>query len=382
MKVTNICRVIVFCVFICSCGRAQNDEIQMIHFDLHKLSMKSFSDFYQIKEVIPLETTDSSLIAGIDNIIFFEDKIVIGEYWTKAFSIFKRDGSFLGKVDKTGNGPEEYGSRIGSVVIDQADPDNTLIMNKSPQLFFYNYHTWKKVKATKWIGATAMLGSLPNGDFLAYQEFGNENEYFIKLVNQTGEIIKGFLPIPSQLSFTTPALYPYPFTFHQNNQVYVLPYNSHSIYEYNCKDTLLLEKYRFEIENNPSINIKRLKQQDIDNGTYYNDYYRLWLHNIDSSYMIISASVGGYNVNNPSITCIVNLKTLHAEVFNSGDLRDTHEEIPISHFIWTNLSFPVAIISPEKMENYATIRSDSWGTMLKRKISRDSNPILVIYEER
>ena len=176
---------IAYCLFT-ACNETPSSEVQIIHIDPQRLSTKSFSEFYRIKEVIPLETNDSSPIPGIGNIIFSEHEIIVSDSWGggSAFYIFDRKGNFIKKVDKTGNGPDEYGSRIGVFVVDQADPNNNLIMNKSPRLLYYNYHNWKLVKEAKWIGASAVLGALPNGDFLAYQEFGAEDGYFITVSNQ------------------------------------------------------------------------------------------------------------------------------------------------------------------------------------------------------
>ena len=379
MKTLIIFGIFFLLCFLFSCTETQNSKSQIIYIDPQKLSTKSFSDFYRIKTVIPLETNNYSMIKEIDNIIFSEDNIIIGGLTAPAFMIYDCNGTFVKKIDKRGNGPDEYGREIGTFVIDQTDPSNNLIMNKSPRLLFYNYHSWKQVKVAKWIGASTILGSLPNGDFLAYQEFGSDNDYFIKLLNQEGETLKGFLPKPSQVFFTIPFRYSTSFTYHHNNRVYVLPFFTHSIYEYDYTDTLLYEKYRFDIKNNPPIQLSSLSQQDIENFSYINDFYKLHIKHIGNSNMIISASIN--NISKLPITCIINLKTFNAEVFSSKSLRDEQEEIPIS-FIWTNLSQPVAIVSPEELIGFTTTRPDSWGTKLKKEIQEDSNPILVIYEER
>jgi len=112
-----------------------------------------------------LETHDSSLIAGIDNIIFPKDEIIIGAYFARAFMIYDRKGRWVKTVNKTGNRPDEYGLRLGTYIIDQSDPNNNIIMGKSPKMLYYDYHSWKRVKEAKWRGTSAILGSLPNGAF-------------------------------------------------------------------------------------------------------------------------------------------------------------------------------------------------------------------------
>jgi len=383
IKNTPIILGVLICLFVASCAETQSMETQTIHIDLQKLSTKSISDFYQIKEVIPLETNDFSLLAGIDNVFFYDDEIIVGEFRGPAFMVFDRKGNFVKKVDRRGNGPGEYGERLGTVIIDQTDLNSNLIMRKSPRLLFYNFHTWRLVKEVFWTGISPIspFGSLPNGDFLIYEEFSSKNDYFVKLVNPEGNMLKGFLPKPSQVSFTFPALIITPFVFHQNNRIYVLPPITHSVYEYNYMDTLLQERYRFDIKNNPPVDLNRLTQQDIESSAYPIDFYILFLKYIDDSAMIITANTGGNPLKLP-ITCHVNLKTLQAEVFDSRTLKDEQEEIPLSYFLWTNLGYPVAIVMPEKLVNYSTSRPDSWGYKLKQEIQEDSNPILLVYEKR
>ena len=156
MKSLIYCKIAFLCCFLLSgCKSPSNIETQIIHIDPQKLSTKSFSDFYKIKEVIPLETNDFSVIQEVNNIIFSEDKIIMSaSLLGDAFYIFDRKGKFIHKVDKRGNGPGEYGREIGMHVIDQVEPNNNLIMNKSPRLLYYNYHNWELVKEAPWIGGS------------------------------------------------------------------------------------------------------------------------------------------------------------------------------------------------------------------------------------
>jgi len=381
----NQIKVIVYTVVISlslsTCTEVHSTDHHVIYINPQKFSSKSISDFYQVTEIIPLETNEYSLIGRIDNIIFNEDKIIIGEYRGDAFLIFSRKGIFLEKVDRRGNGPHEYGSRLGMYVVDQANPYNNLIMNRSPRLLYYDFNNWKVVKEAKWVGSSAILGSLPNGDFLAYQEYGVEN-HFIRLLNQDGVVLKGFLSKPSHLSFTLPSIVLSPFVFHQNNRIFVLPPLTHTIFEYNHIDTLLLEKYVLDIKNCSPVNFNQLSQNDIDSWKHINDYYRVYYMHFGNNILAISASMVSHDPDKPPIICFINMQTHDTETFNYAKLMDSELEMPLSHFMPTNIDSPVAVVMPEQLINYTTTRSDSWGAKLKKEIREDSNPILLIYKER
>ncbi len=57
---------------------------------------------------IPLETTDSSLIAKIAKILFFDDLMAIHDYKTSAILLFDTKGHYLRNIGRKGQGPGEY----------------------------------------------------------------------------------------------------------------------------------------------------------------------------------------------------------------------------------------------------------------------------------
>ena len=70
-------------------------------------------------ELIPLETTDESLIGYIDKIEFFDDKIyILDSHYASCIFIFSKEGRFLSKLSRKGRGPGEFIYPM-SVAIDQ-----------------------------------------------------------------------------------------------------------------------------------------------------------------------------------------------------------------------------------------------------------------------
>jgi len=65
-----------------------------------------FLDFLEIQEIIPLQTSDSSLIDFVNKVIIDKDLIFIKG--SKSVYKFQRDGTFLNKLAKKGKGPGEY----------------------------------------------------------------------------------------------------------------------------------------------------------------------------------------------------------------------------------------------------------------------------------
>ena len=60
-------------------------------------------------ELIPLETTDESLIGFIDKIEFYDDKIyILDRFFGSSVFVFSKEGKFLSKLSRKGRGPGEY----------------------------------------------------------------------------------------------------------------------------------------------------------------------------------------------------------------------------------------------------------------------------------
>ncbi len=71
--------------------------------------MVYFSDLFESFEIIPLETTNESLIGKINSISLIKDKIIIlDRFVSKSVLLFNSNGEFIRKIGKLGKGPGEY----------------------------------------------------------------------------------------------------------------------------------------------------------------------------------------------------------------------------------------------------------------------------------
>jgi hypothetical protein len=131
-------------MLVVSCSRNSKKDVEhvTIKIDLTaNQSEKSISDFQKRFSIrlVPLETTDASLIGSILQIIVTEKDIFIKNTVGLMMSNilrFDTEGNFINKIDRTGNGPQEYNS-IHSIAV----ADNKLYVadNGRKQIFQYDF---------------------------------------------------------------------------------------------------------------------------------------------------------------------------------------------------------------------------------------------------
>ena len=90
------------------CQHPEESNIKTIRADIENLQEVSIFDIFSHIEIIPLETTDNSLIRDICNVVSFRDKYFILDRWQTKVLIFRRDGTFLNKISDRGQGAKEY----------------------------------------------------------------------------------------------------------------------------------------------------------------------------------------------------------------------------------------------------------------------------------
>ena len=98
--------------FACDRNSKRNGETVIARINLeHTQDRKSVVDFqnrFSINRIIPLETTDVSLLGYVSQIIVTEKEIFILDGIQKAIFLYGMDGNFISKIKHEGNGPQEY----------------------------------------------------------------------------------------------------------------------------------------------------------------------------------------------------------------------------------------------------------------------------------
>lgn len=99
--------ILAFLSVQCCEKNIQGNE-KRITIDLEERTETSVFDLTDSITVVPLHTSDSCLIATINQIEKKKDTLYIYDMLQSAFFCFKTNGSYLFKISDKGNGPEEY----------------------------------------------------------------------------------------------------------------------------------------------------------------------------------------------------------------------------------------------------------------------------------
>lgn len=129
----------LLCMLLLSCNKQNSKtEQKILHVELSPKDLAASTLFKKI-EVIPLETNEQCLLKTIGRVIEADNKYYIldDDREMGILFCFDKQGKFLSKIDKTGNGPGEY-NMIYEVI---ANPEENLIHMLSPMGAIYTYTT-------------------------------------------------------------------------------------------------------------------------------------------------------------------------------------------------------------------------------------------------
>lgn len=106
---------IIFIVSLCyllGCKHIDKEEIsESIVLDFSQVEIDDkflLSDIFKSIKAIPLETNDSCLISDIARVRFIDNKFFILDSRQNIIFIFDSNGRYLNKINKKGEGPQEY----------------------------------------------------------------------------------------------------------------------------------------------------------------------------------------------------------------------------------------------------------------------------------
>ncbi|WP_106830213.1 6-bladed beta-propeller [Parabacteroides pacaensis] len=97
--------------FLFSCKREKNQDVYSEDakiVDINNPTSVAIEDFITDVDTIRLEVTDSSLLGDIHQIHIMNDKFYILDIKSNAVFIFARNGDFIKKISRVGQGPLEY----------------------------------------------------------------------------------------------------------------------------------------------------------------------------------------------------------------------------------------------------------------------------------
>ena len=196
MKTLKTIAYISIACLMSACSSQKTEEAQglkTIHVAVDNLRTDvKLSEFSEAK-LIPLPTSDDVLIGNINRIRTSEKSICISD--GNALFRFSHSGDFLGKIEKKGQGPEEYKS-ISDFVI--AEDENVWVLpsdKSSLMLYAWDNRLVKEFKIeSSYSSNMYRMGDkliLNNGNFMT-----ENNKHTLQVIDlNTGEVINRFLPI-------------------------------------------------------------------------------------------------------------------------------------------------------------------------------------------
>lgn len=106
--------------------------------NVEEVTSLPLSDAAAQVEIVPLELTDSSLIAEVSNVQVTEHDIWVKSSKSQSVFRFSREGKFLNKVGRVGQGPGEY-SYLGGFMVDE-DRQEVYLTTVSNGVYAYDFN--------------------------------------------------------------------------------------------------------------------------------------------------------------------------------------------------------------------------------------------------
>jgi hypothetical protein len=197
-----------------------------------------FEEFYSI----PLETVEENLISGIDKIQTVNDKYYILDKKRHTIYLFDKNGFFIKKIEKRGQGPMEYIdiadffivdsyvyilSRIGRKIVIYNEDEEFVENLKLDD--YYDYFYLDKYK-----------------NIFLYSNYSNGKRHNIILLNSKGIVLKEFLPFLKNQSFS---FSPGPFSQSGDDSVFVTQQYDYNIYSVNKDSVTAVYRLNFNTED-------------------------------------------------------------------------------------------------------------------------------------
>ncbi|MDR2085829.1 MAG: 6-bladed beta-propeller [Dysgonamonadaceae bacterium] len=231
----------ILLMFICSCNHKKNksdiedNNSTHIKVNLHSNDNIRINDYLQYTSFIVLETTNDNLISLIDKILFFKSHIYILDSKQGSIFIFDDKGKYLSKIDRRGEGPDEY-ITADDFVIDQLNNQIQIYDGTSGHIINYSYSG--EFLDKKKVAAGYALTLLKNGNWLLHTGYGSGNQlnnlHNILLYDKDFKLIESFLPYNESLAGHKYTVATAKSVFSEyNNTTYILPLLSNNIYSYN-----------------------------------------------------------------------------------------------------------------------------------------------------
>ncbi len=296
MKLINI----ILCMSIQVLLACQNKQTHFGNVSTKTIDMDisclELNDIGEDVEIIPLATADSCLIGKIVKIVEYQDKLFIQDRDQKTIFIFDhKHGSFINKISRIGNGPEEY-LHIEDFAINPYTNHIEMIDGRNLRSYdfsgnFINLLRITDDKNIRAVNRIAVVDSTLYAFLTLFDEYGarlysGKSRSFIKEQNLVPAWTRKKIPFQTANPF-----------YRKNNEINYYEGFSNKIYQISEEGFALkyewdFGRYNFNYNEPPLIN--EFKNADsfrdiLTKKDYYcNKYIQTFQHNIENKNFIVT----------------------------------------------------------------------------------------------
>jgi len=181
---------------LAACSSMQKETVKTLTVAKTSTDNIAMSEISSSVKTVALKTSDSLLIGSISKIMHQGNIIYLSD--GNALYKFNNNGKFMGKIDKKGDGPDEY-KGISDFQID-SNNDVWILSRKGKQLSLFGWDGSMKnsIKLNNLVSTICLLSDKTMYLFSGNETDGDNNAQIKRLNLQTKQMEESYLPINSK----------------------------------------------------------------------------------------------------------------------------------------------------------------------------------------
>ena len=190
MKILKIC-LVFFLLVGCQTNKTEKESGNHIKLNINPKNKESIllSSFVDSIEFIHLNKAGNEIISNISKVQLFNNNIFILDREGNAIFVFKKDGSFVKKIQNTGRGPGEY-----LQLVDFDISSNGIFLLDYPNNILHYDIDFEYIEKYNLRGLYTFSFKCYKDLFWTYNEEGSENELFhFSAINREGDTKDRFI---------------------------------------------------------------------------------------------------------------------------------------------------------------------------------------------
>jgi 6-bladed beta-propeller len=268
-----ICSLLISCNMSDTNNESSDSDIKKINIiDSDSRTKYSFNNFFEIIDIVPLESSENALIAEAQKIFCVDNRFFIFDRRFSMVKVFNREGKFLYQIGQIGQAEGEY-THLDDVDFNRKDKTFSFFSNSERSIFTYDVEGeyLKKFKVNFYAFGLANIGkdsTFFNINFNLSDESKNKN---LLLTNSEGKILNRYFPY--QTGFDVPSSASSGFLSKTNEGILYSTSYDDTFYQFS--NGKWKAKYRFDLNELkvPLIKIRNMNEfkKNIMNYSYLTD---------------------------------------------------------------------------------------------------------------